>query len=213
MNFISSLKQSPRALVVGPITHEHQHVMIRDKVTHFLGPVILLDGALNMFDKKPQNAVAVGDGDSCRPERRAWLDIVLPTNKDQSDLAYALKQCLPANLSAVETFGLRGERWDHELFNFGEISHFLGLRSQLFVCLEDGLWAFAPGEYPLNLKANFSLLSFHQTQISLQGDVKYSLQNHRLEPVHSLGLSNSAFGEFTLKIDKPLFIYVIPPGS
>lgn len=209
MSLVISGHQQPQALLVGPLIEEAQKNQLQNKVSYFSGPVILLDGALNAFETKPQNALAVGDGDSCQAEKKAWLDVVLPTDKDQSDLAYALENHLPQQLSCLLTLGLRGERLDHEMLNFGEISHFLSDRSQLFVSLERGLWAFAPGKYQLQLQGGFSLLPFLPGRVSLQGMIDYPLDSHPLKAMKSLGLSNRAFGEFELETEQAILFYEI----
>lgn len=210
MSLIITGHQHPQALVVGPLIESAQKKHLQNTVSHFSGPVILLDGALNAFETKPQKVLAVGDGDSCHEEKRAWLDVVLPTNKDQSDLAYALENHLPKELSCLYTLGLRGERLDHEMLNFGEITHFLTKRNQLFVSLERGLWAFAPGTYLLQLQGGFSLLPFLPGKVSLRGMIDFPLKSRPLETMKSLGLSNRAFGEFELETERALLFYEIP---
>lgn len=203
---------SPAACLVGPVLEQEESTFIRDKVAYFSGPVILVDGAINAFEHRPQNAVIIGDADSCSADRRQWIDVLLPQNKDQSDLACALEHPLmqTSDLRFIEAWGLRGERFDHELFNLGEFHSFLTSRQQLIVQFQAGLWALAAGEYLAYLMGGFSLMAIGPCEVELSGQIDYPLERQILPALNSLGLSNRANGEFHLRLNSPLFVYEIP---
>ena len=147
---------------------------------------------------------AVGDGDSSRSELHQYL----PVDKDYSDLSYVLGR-LPDHFTEVILLGFLGARRDHELFNLGEVHHFLcAAKTPTQVRFERSITAYSTGEWAFEAHSIFSLAVLEPTTVTLAGACKFRLTAPtKIAPLTSLGLSNHGFGVITLVTLGPAFIF------
>ncbi len=172
-------------------------------------PIFFIDGGSN---HRINNAgLSVGDGDSSELP----MDIPLSTDKDYSDLAYALSS-IPSHFSKVYLYGFLGERRDHELFNLGAAYRFLENRSQpSTIHFEKEIIGYSPGTWDFHRNGLFSILSLKDTWLTLRGKCRYRCENRtKFHVLDSLGLSNVGHGEIYLHNESPVFvIYENTPES
>lgn len=201
-------------LLLGPLltkTDVQRVLRMEDSAFH---KVILLDGAANHFSYPwPKTWELVGDADSCSPELKAHFDHLLPRDKDQSDLSYALEHLIPKNTQQLYCKGVTGGRADHDMINLGEVSAFLKRRPEVLVSWGPQLWAYPKGVHSIQYNGGFSLFSFYEQKLDLKGDVQWPLHNQMLFPGSSLTLSNRGHGSFELKCQAPTFFYQIDEDS
>lgn len=195
--FLKALQHFDEMAIVGPFANPRKDWPV---------PAIFVDSASRFQGDDPLH-VSVGDGDSSLNE----LDVMLPPEKDFSDLAYVLSQ-IPAHIRRLSMVGFLGGRRDHELLNLGEIHRFLQKRSAPVECdLDWAVCAFSEGQWPLLLKGLFSLIVFAPTEVQLTGACRYPIaQPKTLEIVSSFGLSNEGFGEVELRCRGPVFVFKNP---
>ena len=165
-------------------------------------PVIFVDGGVR-FRQGSQQGFAVGDGDSSPLP----LDQTLPSNKNYSDLAYALRH-VNVNFKSLHLIGFLGGRKDHELMNFAEVHRFLLDRSSCCVDFDQRVLVKSRGQWTLNIYGTFSLFTFAPTKVLLQGDCTYDLKHEPLTHLSSHGLSNLGNGRILLENDNPVFIFL-----
>ena len=200
-NYLQRFADRRRVTVVGPM------LGVPFNPTAAEEPVIWVDGGVN---HRPQDAgqdcvgFSVGDGDSAAEK----LDQELDTDKDYSDLAFVLG-CLRARFSSVVLLGFLGGRRDHELFNLGEVHHFLAAaKTPTRVRFDDSLEVYSAGEWGFEIHGVFSLMVFEPTTVKLAGACKFPLTTPtKIAPLRSLGLSNHGFGAITLTTRGPAFIF------
>ena len=163
---------------------------------------IFIDGGAR-WRRASTHGFAVGDGDSSPTP----LDLLLPADKDYSDLRFVL-QAIPANVCKVRLLGFEGGRKDHELINLGECYAFLAERKQPTQMIFDSpSIMLTGGTWTLENLSTFSLVAFEPCQPRLQGKCRYHLDGQRtLGAFSSLALSNESTGPVFLKCDKPLLI-------
>ncbi len=152
--------------------------------------------------------LTVGDGDSL-PDSAGALDILLPTEKDQSDLGFAL-QCLPTLPLELSLWGFAGGRWDHDLANLGELSAHVAHRGGRARLLRDDgsvMHVLPAGEHHLRLEGGFSLFSLTACQMEIRGQCRFPLPPTAVAPFSSLTLSNLGHGEVLLRADAVFFCY------
>jgi len=192
------IKNSPSVLIVGPMLRLH----LGEKMPLPTGiPCLLIDGGQNFYKGKSKTALSLGDNDSSKGR----LDILLPFKKDFSDFAFALKN-LPSNVKILILKGFLGGRKAHELFNLGEIHHFLESKKETIAFFDDKIMALSGGSYEIEFEGPFSLACLTKTQVSLSGDCDYKTKKTLFRPLSSLGLSNFARGKFKIKTSGPIFI-------
>ena len=169
-------------------------------------PVIWVDGGTDHRRRAGRGkwGFAVGDGDSSRET----LDQYLAVDKDYSDLAYILGR-LPGRFVEVVLLGFLGARRDHELFNLGEVHHFLAAaKTPTQVRFDDSLAVYSAGEWTFETHGTFSLAVFAATTVKLAGACQFPIPTPtEIAPLKSLGLSNRGFGEITLATGGPAFIF------
>lgn len=172
-------------------------------------PVIWVDGGANHRRRMGRGnfGFSVGDGDSSRGK----LDQYLEADKAYSDLAYVLGR-LPAYFVEVILLGFLGARRDHELFNLGEVHHFLAAaKTQTRVRFDHSLNVYSTGKWTFEVHGIFSLAVFQPTTVKLAGACKFPITAPtKIAPLRSLGLSNRGFGEITLTTRGPAFIFKPP---
>ncbi len=194
------IKDSPTVLLVGPMLKS----VSRGKIPLPKNiPCLLIDGGKDFFRGKSENVLSLGDCDSSKGP----LDILLPVKKDYSDFSFALG-LLPKTVKILFLRGFLGGRRDHELFNLGEISHFLRGKSQVMAFFDNEIIALSAGQYELELKGTFSLAVFEKTQVTLTGKCLYQTKKKIFKPLSSLGLSNEGKGKMHIMTNKPLFILI-----
>lgn len=173
-------------------------------------PLVGVDGGANFCE---QMDLWVGDGDSNLSAIQATHAFSFPPKKDLSDLALAFSLFKDSTSVTLHCWGFLGGRKDHELLNFGEALRFLEskLQSQiLFYDSESGavsIKCLGPGTWQESHQGLFSLASLAPIQIKLTGHCEYQLpEETELLPLSSLGLSNSAEGNFTVSNSGPMMI-------
>ncbi len=177
-------------------------------------PVIWVDGGANHRRQNADNAgrespgFAVGDGDSFGGK----LDQYLDPDKDYSDLAYVLGR-LGSRFAEVVLLGFLGARRDHELFNLGEVHHFLAAaKTPTTARFDTCLNAYSTGQWTFDADGIFSLAVLEPATVQLRGACQFPIPvPTRIAPLKSLGLSNRGFGEITLTTRGPAFIFT--PGN
>lgn len=162
--------------------------------------LLFVDGGAKL---KSNEGYSLGDNDSFSGK----LDLVLPKEKDFSDLSYALS-LIPSKTKSLSLKGFLGGRKDHELINLGEVYRFLCLREDTQLILDQSILSYSKGEWDLEIEGEFSLLSYDQQIISMVGSCQYPLENTRIEPHSSHGLSNNGSGKITLSNERPVFIFL-----
>ncbi len=192
------IRDSVSVLMVGPMLKP----ISRGKIPLPEGiPCFLIDGGKNFFKGKSASVLTLGDNDSSKTP----LDIVLPTKKDFSDFAFALK-LLPPSVKILILRGFLGGRRDHELFNMGETHHFLKSRKETMAFFDEQIIAISTGSYEIELQGQFSIACLEKTKIHLSGDCDYQAKEIIFFPLSSLGLSNFSHGKIKIKTTKPIFI-------
>lgn len=170
-------------------------------------PVIWVDGGAHhrrQGASTKNSGFSVGDGDSFRGK----LDQYLDADKNYSDLAYVLGR-LPECFAEVVLLGFLGARRDHELFNLGEVHHFLAAaNTPTRVRFDCRVNVYSAGEWTFDIHGIFSLAVFAPTTVQLAGACQYPITPPTaIAPLTSLGLSNRGFGEITLTTRGPAFIF------
>lgn len=198
---------SDKAILVGPCTDRRKLSYTADTL------IVFIDGGLKYkkshFNKNT-NWQSIGDQDSARFKPQ----IKLPKKKNESDLHHALK-LLPNDIHWVEAFGLfpdlkNESRFDHRLFNLGEIYNFVS-RAGISVILNDDEVLIPAGKNQLEWSGVFSLLAFENVRLKITGKVAYPLERlTQIKRLSSHTLSNRAFGELTIECSHPLLLYSAP---
>ncbi|MAX67391.1 MAG: hypothetical protein QF441_08690 [Bacteriovoracaceae bacterium] len=164
-------------------------------------PVIYIDGGARFQIDK--TGFSCGDQDSFKGKS---LNQKLDPNKDFSDLAFVLKYC--KDFSQLHLFGFLGGRKDHELFNLGEVYHFLKNKEKSTVSFENKIKLFSAGEWDIELDGLFSLVVFEKTFIELTGQCQYLIEGKEVHPLSSFGLSNQAYGQIRISTDRPFTLFI-----
>jgi thiamine pyrophosphokinase len=153
----------------------------------------------------------VGDGDSAGRVPRDIPAIVLPRDKDFSDLAGALAELHRRGVRVVVVAGLVGGRLDHEWANLLELGHwarrFTGFlarteRGTVIVTGRGCRLATVPGGL-------FSLLALGGGAVVTLTGARWTLRRGRLVP-GSRGLSNLAGRRVALKVHRGAVALVLP---
>lgn len=167
-----------------------------------VGPIVYIDGGLK-HQSKFGKGFSLGDGDSSTLEP-TWK---LSPFKDESDFAVGLKN-LPKQTKSVKALGFSGGRKDHDFINLLEALQFCQSRPQSNVeFVDSNLVALGAGTWTLNHQGFFSLVAFYPCFISIQGAIDYKLNNQQLKPLSSHGLSNRAFGEFSVETNSAILYF------
>ncbi len=188
-----------KRILIGPLLETHQKYS-------FESEVIFVDGGLNFKDQvSAPKTSSIGDGDSSdkKPEN------LLSTNKDRSDLYYALNKSSKAK--TYELYGFWGKDFDHHLFNIGEAYQFLHENSSIekidfFYKTKNILSIYQKGKFQFELNSEFSLGSLMENLIELDGNLTYQ-GTIRLIALSSQGLHNKAAGKFSIKATKPFLLF------
>jgi len=200
--FIQKLKNCPEVTLVGPLLEA-----VPENIDH---PFIFIDRGVIFREKFRQEGketywdFSVGDGDSA-PHA---LDLTLNPEKDFSDLSFALS-LLPPNLKKLNLWGFLGGRRDHELINLGEVnSALLKNISNALVSFDQKILA-KNGSLELNILGTFSLVVLCETEVKIEGECKYPLEEFTvLRSLSSHGLSNEGRGIVKINSKGPYFIFL-----
>ncbi|MGR3983725.1 MAG: hypothetical protein OD817_00480 [Gammaproteobacteria bacterium] len=201
--YLRSFAHARRVTLVGPLPFG------APGAESFEEPLIWVDGGADHRGAHARviggEGFAIGDGDSAR----GALDQYLPADKDCSDLAHVLRR-LPAHFSEVVLRGFLGARRDHELFNLGEVHHFLAAaKAPARARFDNSVFGYSKGEWKFAADGVFSLAALEATTLQLFGACQYPLpEAAEIAPLTSLGLSNRGFGEITLRARGPVFIFM-----
>jgi thiamine pyrophosphokinase len=207
--------------IVGPLS------TVAPKLSNKI-PFIYLDGGLRHKEliaatQLESYSFAIGDNDSFEGDIDLF-DKLLPAEKDYSDFGAALRvlkdrHTCPQNIEVIHLYGLLGERLDHQLAIFGEIIDFLKqtrhnqtFKAKLYPNSSsketNEVVTLFKGLIEENFEGIFSVMAIAESsEITLHGDLKYPIENHKMAPFSSHGLSNQAHGEIQISSTKPaLFI-------
>ncbi len=156
---------------------------------------------LDALSIKPD--LLIGDFDSSKNPTVKYEKIVLPTEKNDTDTLFCVKEALKRGFKDIIVLGGIGSRIDHTYSNILCSCYALSKGAQLSIINQNNkIFAF---NTECTLKKNdgykfFSLFSFGEKScgITIKG-AKYPLKNADLEPFSSLGQSNE-FKENTVNI-------------
>ena len=195
--YLANFKNSRQINVVGPLYEPDD---MREPMRAIAEPIIFVDGGACW--RQRGEGITVGDGDSFV----GTMDVLLKSDKCFSDLAFALEH-IPATFREVKLHGFLGGRRDHELFNIGEVHHFLRNRkSPTTIQFEHDIVGYSGGQWQFERVGGFSIAVIEETQISISGDCRYTCQARRFMPLCSLGLSNVGAGLIYIDCAAPIFI-------
>lgn len=204
----SNLREQTEWAFVGPMGPG-----LPDSLKHL--PIIGVDGGAHFHSNLD---VWVGDADSYDKEVVAGHIYRHPAEKDQSDLSLALSLFKEPRHYKFHFWGFLGGRKDHELFNLGEALTFLDqhLECQIMFYDDKGKILFhvlGTGHWKFTYHGLFSLGTLKKTMVRLRGNLQYPISKYQLlNPLSSLGLSNTGKGEMVLENDGPVFLYY-PEGK
>jgi thiamine pyrophosphokinase len=205
--FIQKLTSETAVTLVGPLY---------DKLHLPKNPTIYVDGGHHFRPAKSEieTITSVGDGDSTNENDP--LDLLLPADKDFSDLSFALR-ALPPAISEIELLGFLGGRRDHELANLGEIHNHLSIaktKARRHARFEPStanesrqrVLALSPGDWKVNASGEFSIFVLTHGEIEIEGDCRYPYKGE-FKTLSSHGLSNVASGTLIVRSPQvPLFV-------
>jgi thiamine pyrophosphokinase len=164
-------------------------------------PVLAVDGGSQFSDKID---LWLGDGDSSAENVHCRYKYQFSPHKSHSDLALAFDLLSCLERCTLHCWGFLGGRRDHELLNLGEALRFLNSHpnSRLYFYDETGRIAvecLAAGEWSIFREGLFSLASIKDVVLKMTGECSFPIpQEITLEPMSSLGLSNSGHGHIHL---------------
>lgn len=202
MQLPASLSHKREWTLVGPMGPEVSGKLL----THSL---LCVDGGAHFCNKMD---IWVGDGDSSTIAVQCDHVFNFPPEKAISDFALALTFFENSGPVILHCWGFLGGRPDHELFNFGAVLNFLenSPASEVYFYHGHGkiaLKCLGSGEWKMNHQGIFSVACIKKTMIRIQGSCQYPLDNEtEIGPLSSLGLSNIAYGQFTLYNQGPVMI-------
>ena len=156
-------------------------------------------GTYDLLQAKIQPVFAVGDFDSVSNHERRWIqeqmDVeVMPREKDDTDLAYAVKQAFDLGYKKVKIYGATGGRLDHFMGAMQILKHasFKEQKIQL-IDQHNVIELLDVGTYSKRHKKQFDYISFipatDHVRLSLKG-FKYELNEAFLEQGSTLTISN-----------------------
>lgn len=200
-------RKKSELLLVGPMlteAHLFEHFFPHKTILAIDGGVTFLTslrGKIPFF--------SLGDQDSTTEP----LDLILPKEKDLSDFAVALELIKDVALKRVTLIGFSSGRLDHELIVMGELLKWLTRLHTPVECYHSD----SQGSY-LNWEAFhakiskvhhglFSYMSLQKTQVSIEGEVRYSAKELAYTPFSSQTLSNFSSGKITVLSSAPFILY------
>lgn len=224
--------QHKKIYLIGPLLDQMDSIQIESADL-----VIFIDAAISYRDRVhfTCKSISLGDGDgipwdkgdlkkndkeSYKGSYKERLDILAPTEKDESDFKLALNHIETQfpSLPSIEitAIGLWGGRLDHQISIFGEFISFLNLQKnkseqEIIVTfhnhnLEKVAYLTNRSQEDYSHHGLFSLFCLEKQKFNMTGQVKYPLNDQFLSPLSSHGLSNEAHGEFKIESDQPYLI-------
>lgn len=153
-----------------------------------------------------KKSIRAGDGDSSKKKMN-----LKKTSQNISDLAFVLSTLKKnQNLKRCLLVGFMGGRLDHQLFNLGEIAHFLKQYSKLsapLIQMDNKIFFVGTGIHHALIKGRFSIASFETGKVKISGECEYvSKKWLTLPALSSRGVRNVGFGNITIETQKPLAI-------
>ncbi len=159
--------------------------------------------------------IILGDADSVAPEHKIFFDYLFPTEKNFTDFE-ALITLVKEKSCATDLhfYGFWGGRFDHQHVIPCQISELLLQNSNVrsaWIYDEKNcprLEILASGIHNFNEQISFSIITPRAQSLQLQGKVEYS--GEIIVPAWSgLGLSNKAFGQWSLQCELPIWKYIL----
>lgn len=200
MKLPTSLQDKLHWNVIGPV---HPSVPANEF------PTLAVDGGASFV---PNIDVWIGDNDSYLEKIDIENAFFFSPDKDLSDLALALK-LFENNSYTLHLYGFLGGRRDHELINYGVISHYLLTNNDNSILLyerEKAVYVFhGKGKYQFEHYGIVSIGTLYPQSLTLNGQLAYT-GTHRFDPLSSHGLSNKAQGSFEVTSEAPFFVYLDP---
>lgn len=205
------LKAHQNVLLIGPLPI--REALLRNTVKSIRPTLILFVDGGQKHRKKllkiwPFQEISLGDGDSGSLNP----DYLLPTEKDFSDLAFAF-DCLKKSRAQLKKIGLLGfsgdkdHRRDHFLVNIGETENFVR-KIKVPVCMDGSIHFYPAGLHQFKWKGLFSVMTLRKNAIRISGKACYKLAEWTtLQPLSSLGLSNSGAGMIQLESKASVLVY------
>jgi len=172
--------------------------------------IIFVDGGIKHRHLFPSTIPSHSIGDNDSNSSKETLETLLDTDKDRSDLFFALQK-VPHKLQYLELHGFLFGRADHDLCNLGECYAF-SQKTQAFLNFYSSknilMRSIVPiSRHEIQYKGLFSICSLIEQDIFLDGDLRYKGQ-YRLLPLSSQGLSNHSSGKIVIsKHLAPLIIF------
>lgn len=206
-------KKEETVLAIGPMPFAMKSILkaLKDKDTR----VVFVDGGLvhreKLLKKAPlliKNAISLGDGDSSKRPMT-----IKKTDQNISDLSFFLKTfSRKSNIGRFLFAGFLGGREDHQVFNLGELIHFIEnhpkkkeLPRFLF---EDKIEFLPKGVHQLSVHGTFSIASLSPNKIKITGECQYQSKTWIvLYPLSSRGVSNVGSGIVTIETKKAVMVF------
>lgn len=159
--------------------------------------------------------LVIGDFDSLGFQPEGEQVIVLPCEKDDTDMAAALTCAWELGFSDLRIYGGYGDRPDHVHANLQLLAHYSRLGAKIRMEAPDfTLYALTDGAIKLHAEAGtcFSVIAHTDLaeHVTIAGDVKYKLTDTTLTNTRALGVSNLFTGkEAEIAVSSgTLFIYL-----
>lgn len=162
--------------------------------------IILVDGALNNFNKKLKIDLVVGDFDSVKNKKilKKYPTLKLPKEKDITDTFQAISYAYTVSNDVILIGGIQGPRIEHFLANLSLLDKFNNLviidQFSKISLLKEGNHIITKGGY-------INFFAKENSVITLEG-FKYPLKNYLLNRFDPLAISNEiegAYGEVKIK--------------
>lgn len=199
MKLPTSLQDKLEWNIVGPVSPSYTPNTL---------PTLAVDGGASFV---PIIDVWIGDNDSYLEKIDCENAFFFSPDKDQSDLALALKLFENDNAYTLHLYGFLGGRRDHELFNLGEISaHLLTKYDNKIILYQNNrpqFIFFGAGVHECVHVGLISIGTLYPQSITLSGQLSYT-GDYEFTVLSSLGLSNKASGIISIKASRPFFIYM-----
>lgn len=216
-HLLKLLEGHSRLLILGPL--EIDSSLLQKSIKETKPDLILfIDGGFIHRNSLTKNqlkiSLSVGDGDSLPTLQKKELDILLPSKKNFSDLAFVLR-ALKKSKTPIEKLTFLGfssmkkeKRIDHLLFNLGEIQKITSAMA-IAIRLDETFLFFPPGKHSFRIRGLFSLVTFSRTALKISGSCEYELLKWtHINAFSSLGLSNKGHGLIHLETNKAVLIYL-----
>ncbi|MCR5790191.1 MAG: thiamine diphosphokinase [Lachnospiraceae bacterium] len=137
----------------------------------------------------------LGDFDSFeKPENTDTEVIVLPTKKDDTDTAYAVKEALKRGFEEFLLIGVLGERADHSLGNLGLLLQLSKMGKKAMIADDHSELEIVTGLHKMEIPASFSYFSVlaiggEARGVTIEG-AAYPVKDACFCPEIPLGVSN-----------------------